>query len=102
MVGAIGAAKDKGVKWFGTQSDQTSLAPDNVVATQVFDWVATIKDMIALHKAGTYGGKAYTLTLANGGLKIVYNPAVQVPADAKAAADKAIEGIKSGSIKPLP
>ena len=28
VVGAIGVAKDKGAKWFGTQSDQSSLAPD--------------------------------------------------------------------------
>ena len=102
VVGAIGAVKEKGAKWFGTQSDQSSLAPQNVVATQVFDWTSTIKDMIVLNQSGTYGGKAYTLTLANGGLKIVYNPGVEVPAEAKAAADKAITGIKDGSIKPLP
>lgn len=100
VVGAIGVAKEKGAKWFGTQSDQSSLAPETVVATQVFDWTSVIKDMIALNKAGTYGGKAYALTLANDGLKIVFNQ--EVPADVKAAADAAIEGIKSGAIKPLP
>jgi basic membrane protein A len=100
VVGAIGVAKEKGAKWFGTQSDQSSLAPETVVATQVFDWTDTIKDMIALNKAGTYGGKAYALTLENGGLKIVFNQ--EVPADVKAAADAAIEGIKSGAINPLP
>ena len=100
MVGAIGVAKEKGAKWFGTQSDQSSLAPETVVATQVFDWTAVIKDMIALNKAGTYGGKAYALTLDNGGLKIVFNQ--EVPAEVKAAAEAAIEGIKSGAIKPLP
>ena len=102
VVGAIGVAKEKGAKWFGTQSDQSSLAPESVVATQVFDWTGVIKDMIALHNEGTYGGKAYSLTLDNGGLKIVFNPGVQVPADVKAAAEKAIAGIKDGSIKPLP
>jgi basic membrane protein A len=100
VVGAITAAKDKGAKWFGTQSDQSSLAPETVVATQVFDWQETLKDMIALNKAGTYGGKAYALTLANDGLKIVYNQ--EVPADVKAAADAAIEGIEAGTIAPLP
>jgi basic membrane protein A len=100
VVGAIGVAKEKGAKWFGTQSDQSSLAPETVVATQVFDWTDTIKDMIALNKAGTYGGKAYALTLDNGGLKIVFNQ--EVPAEVKAAAEAAIEGIKDGSIQPLP
>lgn len=102
VVGAIGVAKEKGAKWFGTQSDQTSLAPETVVATQVFDWTDTIKDMIALNQAGTYGGKAYALTLENGGLKIVFNPGVTVPDDVQAAAEAAIEGIKSGAINPLP
>jgi basic membrane protein A and related proteins len=100
VVGAITAAQARGAKWFGTQSDQSSLAPNNVVATQVFDWRDTIKDMIALNKAGTYGGKAYALSLSNDGLKMVYN--LEVPADVKAAADAAIEGIKSGAIKALP
>lgn len=100
VVGAIGVAKEKGAKWFGTQSDQSSLAPETVVATQVFDWTAVIKDMIALHNAGTFGGKAYALTLENGGLKIVFNQ--EVPAEVQAAADAAIEGIKSGAINPLP
>ena len=99
VVGAIGAAKDKGAKWFGTQSDQSSLAPEAVVATQVFDWVAVVKDMMALHNAGTFGGKAYTLTLANDGLKIVWNPGVEVPADVKAAADKAIQDMKDGTVQ---
>ena len=102
VVGAIGAAKDKGAKWFGTQSDQSSLAPEAVVATQVFDWVAVVKDMMALHNEGTFGGKAYTLTLANDGLKIVWNPGVEVPADVKAAADKAIQDVKDGTVKALP
>ncbi len=102
VVGAIGVAKDKGVKWLGTQSDQSSLAPDAVVATQVFDWVAVVKDMIALHNSGTFGGKAYTLTLANDGLKIVYNPGVTIPDDVKAAADQAIQDIKDGKIQALP
>lgn len=102
VVGAIGVAKDKGVKWLGTQSDQSSLAPDAVVATQVFDWIAVVKDMIALHNSGTYGGKAYTLTLANDGLKIVYNPGVTIPDDVKAAADQAMQDIKDGKVTPLP
>jgi basic membrane protein A len=103
VVGSIGAAKDKGgVLWFGTQADQSSLAPAVVVSSQVYDWVSIVKDMIAKHKAGTLGGEVYTLHLANGGLKMAYSSGYSVPADVKAAADAAIEGIKNGSIKPIP
>lgn len=100
VVGAIGVAKDKGAFWFGTQWDQTSLAPTAVIANQVYDWTGIIKDMIAKIQAGTLGGEAYTLTLKNGGLVIAYNPAITVPADVKAAADAAIEAIKAGTIVP--
>ena len=103
VVGSIGAAKDSGgVLWFGTQSDQSALAPELVVASQVYDWTGVLKDIIAKHKAGTLGGEAFTLHLANGGLKIAYSASYSLAADAKAAADAAIEGLQAGSIKPIP
>jgi basic membrane protein A len=103
VVGSIGAAKDKGgVLWFGTQADQASLAPDLVVASQVYDWTGMLKDIISKHKAGVLGGITYTLTLSNGGLKIAYNPAFGIPAAMKKAGDAAIQGITKGSIKVEP
>jgi basic membrane protein A len=99
VVGSIGAAKDAGnVLWFGTQADQSSLAPSLVVASQAYDWTAMIKDMIAKHQAGTLGGSVYTLTLKNDGLKIAYNSGYSLPADVKAAADAAVKGIVDGTI----
>ena len=50
-------------------------------------------------KAGKLGGVTYTLKLANGGLKIAYNPCYSLPADVKAAGDAAIKGIDSGTIR---
>ena len=38
VVGAIGQAQESNVLWFGTQSNQTSLAPSIVVASQVYHW----------------------------------------------------------------
>jgi len=73
VVGAVGVARQKGVLWFGTQADQTSLAPEIVVGNQVYDWTVVLSPMIELIKEGTLGGKAYALTLANGGLKITVN-----------------------------
>ncbi|HTP57744.1 MAG TPA: BMP family protein [Spirochaetia bacterium] len=99
VVGSIGAAKDAGgVLWFGTQADQASLAPKLVVASQVYDWVGMLKDIIAKHKKGVLGGVSYTLTLENGGLKVAYNPGYKLPASVKAASDAAIKGIASGKI----
>ncbi len=98
VVGAVGIAKENGVKWLGTQSDQTSLGPDIVVANQVYAWSGVVKEIIAKVKAGELGGIAYDLTLENGGLVISYNSALPVGDDVKAAADAAIKGIEDGSI----
>jgi basic membrane protein A len=103
VVGSIGAAKDNGkVLWFGTQSNQASLAPKLVVASQVYDWVGMLKDIIAKHTSGVLGGVAYSLTLENGGLKVAYNPAYTLPASVKAAGDAAIKGIAGGKITVAP
>lgn len=103
VVGSINAAKEKGnVLWFGTQQDQASLAPQNVVASQQYDWTGIVKQMIANRKNNKLGGEAFVLDLKNGGLKIVYNPAYQLPDNVKKAAEAAIEGIKNGTIKVNP
>ena len=98
VVGAIGVAEEKGALWFGTQASQTSLAPDIVVANQVYDWSVVLDEILALIKDGTYGGTAYTITLENGGLVMDYNPDYDLPEDVKALADEAVQGIIDGSI----
>ena len=96
VVGAIGVAKDKGVVWMGTQSDQSPIAPEIVVASQIYDWEGVLADMIKKHQAGEYGGTAYALTLKNGGL--VMDFADGLDADAVAAAEAAASDIVSGKI----
>lgn len=99
VVGSIGAAKESGgVLWFGTQQDQASLAPELVVASQVYDWSGMIKEIIAANKAGTLGGLTYILKLENDGLKISFNPAYALPAEVKAAGEKAIADIIAGTV----
>ena len=98
VVGAIGVAEANGVMWFGTQSDQTSLAPDIVVANQVYDWTVALKQILTQIHEGQLGGASYALTLANGGLKIAFNQGYSVPEDVLASADETIAGISDGSI----
>jgi len=102
VVGAIGVAEENGVLWFGTQSSQSSLAPDIVVANQVYHWEVVLKEMISLIEDGTYGGQSFLITLENGGLEVEFNSAYALPDDVKDAAQAAIDGIKDGSIKALP
>jgi basic membrane protein A len=98
VVGAIGAAEENGVLWFGTQASQTSLAPDIVVANQIYDWTVVLNEIIDLMGQGTYGGKAYTITLENKGQVMDFNPDFDLPDDVKAAAEEAIQSIIDGSI----
>jgi basic membrane protein A len=98
VVGAIGAAEENDVLWFGTQASQTSLAPDIVVANQIYDWTVVLNEIIDLMGQGTYGGKAYVITLENKGQVMEFNPDFDLPDDVKAEAEEAIEGIIDGSI----
>jgi basic membrane protein A len=98
VVGAIGVAEENDVLWFGTQSSQTSLAPSIVVANQVYDWTVVLNDIIDLIDQGTYGGKAYNITLENKGLVMEYNSDFDLPADVKTAADEAAQGIVDGTV----
>ena len=103
MAGTIGVAKDKNVLYFGTQADQSSLAPNVVVASQVYDWTSTLKQMIDLIKAGTLGGQSFAINLKNGGEVITFSPEASIPDDVKTLAEDTIKGISDGSIKvPLP
>jgi basic membrane protein A len=98
VVGAIGKAEENGVLWFGTQASQTSLAPSIVVANQIYDWTVVLNDIIEQMDNEVYGGKAYVITLENGGEYMEYNPDFDLPADVKQLAEDAIQGIKDGSI----
>jgi len=96
VVGAIGVASEKGIPWLGTQADQSSIAPEIVVASQLYDWDGVVLDMIQKHQAGEYGGTAYALTLTNGGLVMEY--ADGLDPDAVAAAEEAAAQVAAGEI----
>lgn len=97
--GAIAAASENDVYWFGHQNDNIPLAPDVVVASQVYDFVPMLKDMVATIKAGVYGGKVYTLTFQNNGLELRYNKNIDIPAEVLEKSDALIEQLKKGEIK---
>lgn len=102
VVGAIGVAKENNVLWFGTQASQTSLAPDVVVANQIYDWSGVITEIIDLIGKGTLGGQAFQITLANKGLYIEYNTAYNLPAEVKDLADATVDAIVTGAITVAP
>ncbi len=100
VVGAVSAADQAGALWFGTQANQTSLAPSIVVASQVYHWEVALRPIFDDISAGTLSGTAYTANLANGGLVIEYNPDYPVSPEARQRADQLVEAIVNGSIVP--
>ncbi len=95
VVGAVGVAKSEGVLWFGTQANQTSLAPEIVVASQVYHWEGILEEMINNIKDGKLGGELYSITFANDGLVIEYNEAFDLPDNVKKLAEDAIKSMKA-------
>ena len=101
--GAIAAVVELGnVLWLGNQADQSSLAPAQVVACQVYDWSDMLTDIINKIREGHGGGEFYRLNLKNGGLRIVYNAGYNLPVAVKDAAEAAIDAIKDGTIQIQP
>jgi basic membrane protein A len=99
VVGAVSVASESGVRWFGTQANQATLAPDLVVASQVYHWEVILRQIVSDIDAGTPNGVYHTAELANGGLVIEFNPQFQLPDEARRRADEIIAGIASGAIR---
>ncbi len=99
VVGAITVAKQNNIAWFGTQWSQASLAPKQVVSSQIYDWTGVLTGVLNGIQTGKLGGSSYTINLKNGGEKIQFNPGFTLTASAKAAVQKVITGIQNGSIK---
>jgi basic membrane protein A len=104
VVGAITVARENNLKWFGTQWTQASLAPKNVVATQMYDWMPVLNKIITRVQSGKLGGVSYRISLKNGGEKIQFNKAAKTPKKIQATAQKVIARIVSGKIvvRPAP
>ena len=98
VVGAIGVAKSDHKIWFGTQWVQSSLAPHNVVSSQVYNWAPILKQMFTAIRGGTLGDATYVIGLGNGGEKINFNKGYNLPASVKTEAAKLIAEITNGDI----
>ena len=94
VVGATGVAAENGARWFGTQSNQTSLGEDMVVASQVYKWEKALQGIVNGVKNGDLGGSSHTINLENGGIVIEFNDGVDT-GDARAIGEGLIADIKA-------
>jgi len=98
VVGATGVAAEEGIPWFGSQSNQTGLGEDVVVVSVVYHWEGLLNDVLDKIQAGTLGGEAVSISVADGGLELEFNDAFGLDADIRASAESTIAGIGDGSI----
>ncbi len=100
VVGAVDAAAAQGALWFGTQANQTSLAPEIVVASQVYHWEVILRPILDDIAAGRLAGASRSITLANKGLLIEYNDGYALPSEIRQRADELVAEISSGETIP--
>lgn len=96
--GAVNKAKEAGALWFGTQSNQTTLSPEIVVSSQVYNWVDVLNAIIADVEAGEINGVSFALTLENDGLLIEFNEDFELDEDVQEAAEEVMQAIIDGDI----
>lgn len=102
-VGAIQAAKERGVPWLGSDMDQSVVWPDTVMAAQVYNWEEVVRRMVDARAEGKKGGEHLSLSFANGRLSLHFNDRFNIPAEVKAKVETTLQAIKDGSlVVPLP
>lgn len=100
-VGAVRACAERsGVYWMSTDMDQSSLAPDTVLAAQVYHWDKLVAEMLELRKQGIRGGKHLYLSFVDDSLEFRINPrlADRIPADIMEKIEKAKQDIVDGTL----
>lgn len=100
-VGAARAVAEKpGSYWLSTDMDQSSIAPDTVLASQVYNWEKVVSQIIALREQGTIGDQHLELTFADETLELKYNSKLEdkIPQDVKDAVEEAKQEIISGTL----
>ena len=95
QAGAVGVARQRGVYWLASQAVQTSLAPEIVVASAIYDWRPLLRMLVKEVKGGTRGEKAFTLDYSNGSIRMIIND----DALEKALLGKTMKDMKEGKIK---
>jgi basic membrane protein A len=100
--GVLEAAKDTGpeVMVVGAFVDMQEVAPENVMTSVVWDSYAATLEMLENIRAGTFEGREYWGTVANGGIGLspYWGFESQIPEDVKTLVRDATEQIRDGTL----
>jgi basic membrane protein A len=100
-IAVLGACEEEGILCMGNVANQNEIAPENTLASFVYDWGPVYKQMIEETVEGTFGNKYYWIELANEGVSVVYNEELAeqyIDEELQAALDEAIEGFVEGTL----
>ncbi len=104
-LGVFQAAKEsKGVYVFGSNADQTALAPERVVGSAVIDLPRAFLLVAREVKAGTFTPKVESFGLSSGVIRYTPNPRLEglVPPALEARVTAAADSISAGTLSPVP
>ena len=96
----LGACGERGVLCMGNVANQNAIAPENVLASFVYDWGPVYAQMIGQTAEGGFGNTFYWIEFANGGVSIIYNDALQsrITPELQTRLDEAQQGFIDGTL----
>ena len=95
--GAMAAAVDAGIWCQGDSYDQSSLAPDNILDSALYNLDVVLDTALGSIADGSFEGEVYNLGMADGAVEVLLSD--NLPEDVKATAQDAIDKIVSGEIE---
>jgi basic membrane protein A len=99
--GVLSACEEEDIICMGNVANQNDIAPDNTLASFVYDWAPLFAQMIEETVAGTYGNQFYWNDFSNEGVSIVWNDALKdtlVDDALMTKLDDAIAGFVDGTL----
>ena len=94
--GAISAAVNAGVWCQGDSYDQSSLAPDNILDSAIYNLDVVLDIALGSVADGTFKGDVYNLGMADGAVEVLISD--NVPQEVADKAQAAIDSITSGEL----
>lgn len=95
--GAMTAAVEAGIWCQGDSYDQSSLAPDNILDSAIYNLDVVIDTALGSVADGSFEGDVYNLGMADGAVEVLLSD--NLSDDVKATAQDAIDKIVSGGLK---
>lgn len=95
--GAMTAAVEAGIWCQGDSYDQSSLAPDNILDSALYNLDVVMDIALGDVVNGTFAGEVYNLGMADGAVEVLLSD--NLPEEVRTTAQEAIDKIKSGELE---